>query len=157
MSLLDDLRNAAKELAEEVPFTQERWVEALIQGWMKERAMGAVLVWAAGWPDGERIPTSTWEKWRIFAGTMKPAMNPYSSLKNPVRVWIASNATSANVALWDGRIEDARKLLPNGGKSPDALAAQKRAVKAEQKKDMRGKLYLNLRERDKRTDWGTCK
>lgn len=157
MSLLDDLRNAAKELSEEVPFTQERWVDALIEGWQKNWAMGSVLVRAAGWPESERVHSALWGKWLDMAAKLKPAINPRSSLKNPVRVWIASNAVTANHALWDGRVEDARKSMAKGGKRPDALASQRRAAKAEQKKDMRGKVYLNARERDKRRDWGVCK
>ena len=156
MTIVDDLRAAAAELAEQSVITQESWSAALVEGWLKSRAIGSAVVAAAG-ADGVKISSSLWERLVEQAGRLSPPLRPFTSMKEPLRVWIANNATLANDALWDGRIDDARRLMVRGGRRADGRAAQRRAAKAEMRKDERRGVLFRARETDKSHDWNTVK
>lgn len=155
MNIVEELRSAAIELALKSKIDQATWADALVEGWIKRRSLAWVLALAARMPGGT-IEPNQWAALRETASGLKPALHDRTNLGIPVRVWIANNACYANDALWDGRIEDAKRLMARGGKHPDGKAANRRAAKAELQKD-KALITVRARELDKRSDWGTCK
>lgn len=149
----DELHEAAEEMAFE--FSQSDWEDALIYGFRNDLSMSGVLAKASGL---ERFLTNEdFRKLHERAEKLLPSFNTRSSWRNKARVWIANNARMARDALWDGNYELAKKLMKKGGKSSSSYAALKREVKREQRNDMKGRVFLDCREKDKRHDWNTCK
>lgn len=153
MSICEELKALEEEMA--FNFTQANWEDALIAGFRKDLSMASVLAIATGLK--RQIIGSEWDVLMARAGSLKPSLNKYTSLKNPARVWIAKNAKAARDALWDGDFDKAKRLLKIGGKDSSHLAEARVSAKKEQAKDMRGKVYLNCREKDTRRAWNVCK
>ncbi len=153
MNIADELKALAEEMHFE--FTQSQWEDALIKGWRSDLSMGGVLVCASG--IDREITNIDWDRLRERAMSIKPRIEPFTSLKQPCRVWIANHAKFANDALWDGDYAKAKALLKKGGSRPSGMAENRRAAKDQMKKDNSGLMVIKVRERDTRSAWDVCK
>jgi len=157
VNIVEMLHEAAIEAATSEKISQAKWVDALIWGWQKDVSMAAVLARAAQLPGGRKLAPFEWDAVARQAGGLCPRLAISDSLRNAARVWIANHAKLANDALWDGDIERAKKLMAAGGRAKDGRAQQIKQARAEMSKNMRGKVYLAPRSRDKSSDWKTVK
>ena len=153
MNIADELKALAEELHFE--FTQSQWENALIKGWRLDLSMGGVLVCAS--EIDREISNIDWDRLRERAFSLKPRIDPFTSLRQPCRVWIANHAKFANDALWDGEYAKAKMLLKKGGVRASGMAENRRAAKDQMKKDGSGLMVIKVRDRDTRTAWGVCK
>lgn len=157
MSVLDELRAAAHEMAVRERISQARWVDALVDGWLRDTTMAWVIARAGGLPGGVILTDSDWERMRAAAEKLKPSFSAYGSARTRVHIWIANHAKRANDALWDGRIEDAKRLLPLGGRQEDGRLKNRREAIKEINRTSRNRKFVSARAADKRSDWGVVK
>lgn len=152
MSIADEIREAAEEMA--FSFSQEAWERALVDGWKGNWSMASVLSRASG--IGRRLCPDEWQRLRSRASELKPSMSVNSMLNQPCRAWISSHATKSNDSFWDGDFDKAKALLKLGGcRERAGVSVRREARKAD--KEIAGLMVIKVRERDKRTDWNTCK
>jgi len=154
LNLSDELLAAAQEVARERVVTQAEWSRALVDGWQKNRALGRCVAVACGF-EGVSMSDEDWNRARAQIDRLMPPVG-FSSMKNPVRAWMAGHARRANDALWDGRIDAAIKLVAQGGKSKP-IPGRAEARREGNRPEVRGRLVIGFRARDKGTDWNTCK
>lgn len=152
MSIADEIREAADEMAFE--FSQDQWEDALLQGWKNNKSMGAVLALAAG--IGRVMEAGEWDRIRCRASKMKPSFSEFSRFSQPCRAWVATHATFASNALWDGNFELAKRLIKKGGVATHGMAKHRREVRSDEK-DLRGLRTIHARSLSKRHDWNTVK
>lgn len=152
MSIADEIREAAEEMA--FSFTQEQWEIALLDGWKEDKSMGAVLVRAAGL--GRLLEPGEWERLQARASELLPAMSVKSKIKQPCRAWIATHATYASDALWNGDFALAKRLFKKGGRAIHGMAKHRREVKSDEK-DLIGLRTIRARSLIKLHDWNTVK
>lgn len=135
--------------------TQADWSKALVSVWLRHGTILGAMLEAAGVCEDEKISWPDLDK--LFVG-LTPRIAPHMNLKQQVAPYIARFAREANDALWDGRINDAIRLMGRGGRT--GRSNQERDIskqKLEDKKNSRGVMAISLRERDKRHDWKTVK
>jgi len=151
MDLVEELMAAARELAESRTITQDAWSRALVEGWLKNRALGWSVAQAAGF-DGIAMQTGDWERARAQIDRLMPPVG-LADMRNTTRVWIANHARQANDALWDGRIDLAVQLVERGGKKITRRTSEGAAERSRVKRTR----VIAERARDKSSDWKTCK
>lgn len=156
MSLIDELRAAAEEYATEATITQEAWSAALVEGWLKCCSIGWALTKAAN-IQGIGVAPHVWDRLLEQTEQLTPRLSRYTNLKGDLRPWIANNAVHANDALWDGRIEDAVRLMRKGGVRKDGQKSNRREALAEIRSAQISGLRVGGRNSDKRHDWKTVK
>ncbi len=154
MSIADELREAAEEMA--FSFTQEQWELALVDCWKKNTSIGFSLVCASGFSHSREITREEWSRLIVRALELKPSLSVNSRLSQPCRAWIASHATYANDAFWDGQFEKAKAFLKRGGiRARSGVSVRREVRKAD--KEVAGLMTVRVRERDTRTNWNVCK
>lgn len=127
--------------------------KALVARWNVGGTLLGIVIEHGGLPE-----KATGEDWDAAMERVGIPKGTY--LRQDVRTWIARHFTHANAALWDGKQELAWKWMASGKDKPPAGKMRTRVgteARQLQKQDMKGKMMLSVRERDKRHDWNTCK
>ena len=136
--------------------TRESWARALVECWLKESTLGCALIIASGitpYHDNKDDPPFDWNEACRQAG-----LPEFTRLKQKAAPWIATNYRNANMALWDGKLDLARKWIQSGKDKP-AYKKMRPSIEAKQNipDAPKNRLMVSLRERDTRRNWNVCK
>lgn len=126
--------------------------KALVKCWNTDNSLLIALLTAEGWKHGDPYIDGGLDalmaKHGIPTGTM---------LKQSVRPWIAKHFHRANDLLWIGKQVSAVRMMAGGADyERHRIHPKSEAIKT-MKEEGKDRLVVLVRDRDKRTDWNTCK
>lgn len=96
--------------------TQEEWAEVLLEGWKRFWKLDFCILRAFEVPPDRKLSKEEWFELKNKLSGLKPRVDQYTFSGLDLRGWIASNATFANDALYQGRFEMAKSYFKLGGK-----------------------------------------
>jgi hypothetical protein len=139
--------------------TQEEWADALIKAWNSRANLISALVIAFDVRTDESIQVDAWEKMIAATSLVRPTIAPKTFLPQPIAPWIAKHARRANDALWDGKIDAAKRLFSHGTNESTKTAVERELVKLkrERRKTAARTVFTKQRDRSKWHDWKTVK
>lgn len=158
MSLLDEIKAAEFEIA--TSFSQKQWEDAIIECWKANGSVGDVLYVVSGKMSIEKDGGIALAHIVDRASQMRPPLSVQTrSFRQPVRAWLDRNARNVSNCFWDGDFDAGRRLMIKSKSAPPKAPAGRlvREIIRNEDKDMRGLYQIKVRERDKSTDWKTCK
>jgi len=139
--------------------TQEDWTNALIYAWNHHRSLGGAVANAFGYLDSDDKTSLNWEGMvqQIFNARLYPILRPHVLLKQSVATWIATKCMHANNALWDGKIDVARRWLMSGKDVQRPTIRRRLHAETKPSREDKTKMRINVRDRDTRHGWHKVK